>query len=257
MDVFNSLHTVDNLPTPWRIRVRVTRMWPSFRDAGANFMGINLILLDDDDYHVHAFVNREVWQVWNHFIEEGSVYDISRFLTVDAAGKLRPVSSPNIFFFTNVTVCQQIVNPPINIPMHKFEFKTIESLYSAFFFDEQDEVPIFSTDVVGVVSNIQPVRNIAMRYREKILFRFDLEDTWHSVKVNLWDSIIGDVPQRLQSLGNEPAIIIIASCKYVLSRGNIVLSSIASTKIYINLAHDAVNDMRASFFNEDEVPPIG
>ncbi|KAL8121199.1 hypothetical protein AgCh_018092 [Apium graveolens] len=208
------------------------------------------------DYHVHAFVSGSVWQWWNEVIHEGSVYELIDFMTVDVARKMRHVSSAIKIIFTHVITGQRIVNPPVNIPMQKFELKTLKSLYNSSFFDERKDIATFLSDVVGVVSNIQQVRNIAIKYGKRILFRFDLEDQWHSIKVNKWDSIIGDVPQKLQSIVNEPAIIIIASCKNGLYCGNILLSSIPFTKIYINLAHDTVNNRRERI-KEPEVEEVG
>lgn len=44
-DMFQRLELIDQTRTDWTVRVRVTRMWPSF-DANGIYIGFNLILLD-------------------------------------------------------------------------------------------------------------------------------------------------------------------------------------------------------------------
>lgn len=49
-NMIDPLSSLDTFRTTWRIKVRVTRMWPSLSssDAGEPLKGYNLILLDED-----------------------------------------------------------------------------------------------------------------------------------------------------------------------------------------------------------------
>lgn len=60
--MFDQLSSLDTSHSNWRIKVRVTRMWPS-ASAGSEgkdgFKGFNLILLDDDvSSHIIQFSYR-------------------------------------------------------------------------------------------------------------------------------------------------------------------------------------------------------
>lgn len=48
-EMFDTLESIDNTRTDWKIRVRITRMWPSNGNNG-NLLGFNLILLDVEVY---------------------------------------------------------------------------------------------------------------------------------------------------------------------------------------------------------------
>lgn len=48
--MYDHLETIDTTRTDWRIRVRVTRMWPSMSSNGNIFLGMNMILLDAQVY---------------------------------------------------------------------------------------------------------------------------------------------------------------------------------------------------------------
>ncbi|XP_074326834.1 uncharacterized protein LOC141664776 [Apium graveolens] len=84
----------DNLPlvnitrTDWRVRARITRMWPSFSRI-QQFRGVNLIVLDLEDCHVFAFVNRVIWHDVSNIILEGNIYDIHNFVVMEPAGLMR------------------------------------------------------------------------------------------------------------------------------------------------------------------------
>ncbi|KAK1384320.1 hypothetical protein POM88_022055 [Heracleum sosnowskyi] len=88
-DIIHSLEALDSSKSSWRIRVRVTRIWASISNDGNTFLGMNLILLDAQNYHVRAFVVPYVWEVLQNIFNEGNFYDINSFTTTQATGKLR------------------------------------------------------------------------------------------------------------------------------------------------------------------------
>lgn len=45
-DMYDSLPAVDDTKLNWRIRVRVTRMWPSISIDGSHFIGMNMLFID-------------------------------------------------------------------------------------------------------------------------------------------------------------------------------------------------------------------
>lgn len=98
----------------------------------------------NQDYHVHAYASNSVWQWWNDIIHEGNFYEFMDFETREATGFLRPVSSMIRIHFTHVTTGHEIIQPPLFIPMHKFELKSVKELCDYSHSLELDHVPAFS-----------------------------------------------------------------------------------------------------------------
>lgn len=48
---FDRINSLDKSRTDWRIKVRVSRMWPTISSENGTTKGQNLILLDDDVSH--------------------------------------------------------------------------------------------------------------------------------------------------------------------------------------------------------------
>lgn len=65
-----------------------------------------------------------------------------------------------------------------------------------------------------------------------------------SVKAQLWDAMIAELEPVIQGTVEHPAVVIFANIKMKMFRSILVLSSIASSRIYINPAHNAVTSIR-------------
>lgn len=61
---------------------------------------------------------------------EGNAYDISHFVTRQAIGILRPVSSRIIIVLNNSTTIQPVPLEATMIPMHKFEIIELGELFN-------------------------------------------------------------------------------------------------------------------------------
>lgn len=180
--MFGKLQLLKGTGIVCRIRVRITRMWPSIANNG-NFMYTNMILLDSEvrikilhitdywydisyiivlpisdwptiyplflqllsqDYHVHAFVYSDDWNAFRNLLFEGNVYDFTNFITREATGSLRPVSTGISIVFTSHTRAQPVPLEVTTIPRHKFEITPIGDLYDLAMSYVADDSPVYA-----------------------------------------------------------------------------------------------------------------
>ncbi|KAL8103342.1 hypothetical protein AgCh_027783 [Apium graveolens] len=143
MQDHHHLSNLDGNHTAWTMKVRVTRMWVSTYRQGV-LVRHNLIQLD---------------------------YEV-----LPAAGFLRPVHSTNYIMFLPITVVVLEPEEILSIPRHKFDLVLVTLLYYSLHCSALDELPIYSTDVIGIVELLQPVQSIMTRFGEKEVLRFRISD---------------------------------------------------------------------------------
>ncbi|KAK1384319.1 hypothetical protein POM88_022054 [Heracleum sosnowskyi] len=155
MTIFDQLSSIDTSRTNWRIKVLVTRMWPSLsssKDTQGGLKGYNMILLDDDNTHMHAFVYPENWKP----IEKDMVEAEDDFM----------------------------------IPNHKFDFVDLSDLFALASGFENIESPEFSTDIIGVIEDFERVKPINTMFGEKNIVKFRITDGRYSHRVTVWESLL-------------------------------------------------------------------
>ncbi|WOG82310.1 hypothetical protein DCAR_0101473 [Daucus carota subsp. sativus] len=127
--MYHQLATLDTSRTAWKIKVRVTRMWTSSSKGSKgsdNLKGYNLILLDDNNFHVHA----ENWRAISDIIVEGGVYIITSFYTKTATETFKPTRSKIVINFSNSTRVEKVPGDDFIIPNHKFDFIDLSDLHN-------------------------------------------------------------------------------------------------------------------------------
>ncbi|KAK1364196.1 hypothetical protein POM88_039757 [Heracleum sosnowskyi] len=204
-------------------------MWPSMSNSSNGnqcLKGYNLILLDDDDCHIHAFIYADNWKNHANKIQEGSVYVVSNFYTKESTGSLKPVSSSILINFSPSTTIQKVEEGDFMIPLHKFEFVDLSDLFSFASANANIEFPEFSTDVIGVLEDFEYISNIKTVYGEKKIIKFRITDGRHSHKVTVWEALAAttDAAYRAieeQSNSIEPIIVIISSTKIRTFRNSV------------------------------------
>ncbi|KAK1378621.1 hypothetical protein POM88_025365 [Heracleum sosnowskyi] len=174
--MYDKLKNLDESRSNWKIKVRVTRMWPSISYSQDILHGFNFILIDDENHHVHAFALPEDWNKFLTVILEGRLYEISDFYAKRAQGHLRSVSSEFKIYFTDSTVVRPILIDDLQIPMHKFEFVDFNQIHKFCFSHEQYGTPDQAFDVIGVMEELQPVTSSDSKCRKNQVVRFVISD---------------------------------------------------------------------------------
>ncbi|XP_074347667.1 uncharacterized protein LOC141686539 [Apium graveolens] len=237
------LSDLDGNNTAWTLKVRVTRMWVSTNRQGV-LVRHNLILLDCENNHILAIIPPALWNLFYFIIHPGRLLRIRNVQVLPAAGFMRPVRSANHIIFLPITVVVLEPEKILSIPRHKFDLVHVTLLYNSPHCSALDELPIYSTDVIGIVELLLPVQSIMTRFGEKEVLRFRISDGVRAIQV----CFSGSLPTNFESLYQvteiEPKIVILASVRVFMYRGRAQISNIPSTKVFVNLDYPDVLYLR-------------
>ncbi|XP_063935177.1 uncharacterized protein LOC135147006 isoform X2 [Daucus carota subsp. sativus] len=173
--MFDHIQNLEKSRTNWKIKARLTRFWPTFAPETSTIKGYNLILLDDDNSHVHAYVYPDNWRAIGKEVAEGKVYVVENFQVRDTIGKLKPVSTKLCLRLLNSTTIKE-VEDDVMIPKHKFEFMDMGDLLEECDRLSENQNPEFAYDVIGAVEEFDKVKRVPTRYGERDQTRFIFTD---------------------------------------------------------------------------------
>ncbi|XP_074324030.1 uncharacterized protein LOC141660953 [Apium graveolens] len=125
--MFEHILSLDKSRSNWKIKARVTRMWPTVSSESQITKGWNLSHFYYDNTHIHAFAFTDTWKLIGKNVVEGAVYIIETCTVRDASGNLKPVSTDTSIRFTNATTFQPCTDY-VMIPKYKFEFMDLGDL---------------------------------------------------------------------------------------------------------------------------------
>ncbi|KAL1803056.1 hypothetical protein ACET3Z_031703 [Daucus carota] len=255
--MFNSLRSLELSRTDWKIKTRVMGMWASFA-SNFEFIGMNMILLDTEDFHVHAFVISEAWDSLDVSVFEGTTYIIENFITRRARGYLRPVTS-NIDIILNES--SSVTPVPLElgrIPRHKFEITELGDIYSIVSNLAPGEDSTYALDIIGAIEQFHKSKKIPTKIGERDVVRFIITDGSISHNVTVWGEFASAVSSNYYKTELEqPVIGIIASSKIGMFREFVQIGTLPSTRIYFNLDVEPVNELRNRLKEEGYNPSRG
>lgn len=139
------------------------------------------------------------------------------------------------------------------IPTHKFEFVDLSDLFSLASSYANVEYPEFSTDVIGVLEDFENVSKISTMYGEKDIVKFRITDGRHSSKVTVWGNLAVNTDAAYRATVEQPIIVICSSVKLKTFRTSVQISTLPSSKIYINLDNEVVHAMKQRLDEEGYV----
>ncbi|KAL1813353.1 hypothetical protein ACET3Z_023418 [Daucus carota] len=234
-------------------------MWPSGSNASNGKDGIikgyNLILLDDDNCHVHAYVYGDNWKKLSEPIVEGRLYILSNFFTREALGSLKPVSSKIIINFSPATSVELVPDDDFMIPFHKFEFVDLSELFSLASSYANPKTPDYSTDVIGAVEDFEKLSIIGTMFGDREIVKFRLTDGRHSHQVTVWGKLAVSTNLAFTEATEKPVIAILSSTKLKIFNNAVQISTLPSSRVYMNLDSDIVAAMRQRLYSDGYVAP--
>ncbi|KAK1365087.1 hypothetical protein POM88_040648 [Heracleum sosnowskyi] len=231
----------------WKIKVRIIRLWRGVSKNGEEFKGLNMLLLDDKNGRMHAFVPGTVIEKHEGKLCLGTICIIQNFSVKDykTEEKFRCVKNERQIILTTYTTVSTMDENDLLIANNLFDFSDLQDL------DQVANQNVYLTDVVGVIQKDFPLRNVKTKFNDQQLqVKFTIVDGRCSVNVTFWDSLAADFAIALEQITDFPAIIIIASGKITSWQGTnhttpqIDISNAAATKFYINYDHHVVSQLR-------------
>ncbi|KAL1811216.1 hypothetical protein ACET3Z_021281 [Daucus carota] len=215
--MFDRIQSLDKSRSNWKIKARLTRFWPTYSPETSAIKGFNLILLDDDNSHIHAYVYPDNWRAIDKEVVEGNVYVIENFQVRETIGKLKPVSTRLCIRLLSSTVIQP-VEDDVMIPKHKFEFMDMG-------------------DLLFECQRLTENQNPEFAY------------------VTLWGDLASSVSESFKPDLEKPVIGILTSAKLSTFREEHQIGALPSTKIFFNLAIDSVAEFRERMIEEGYKAP--
>ncbi|KAL1823760.1 hypothetical protein ACET3Z_010538 [Daucus carota] len=237
--LFDHIQNLDKSRSNWRIKARLTRFWKTFSPETSTIKGYNLILLDDDNSHVHAYVYPDNWRAIDKEVVEGNVYVIENFQVWETVGKLKPVSTRLCIRLLSSTYIEPVADDAM-IPRHKFEFMDMGDLLDECNRLIENQNPEFAYDVIGAVEHFKKVKRVQTSLR---------------FKVTLWGELASSVSESFKHDLEKPVIGILTSAKLSNFREEQQFGALPSTKIYFNLAIDSVAEFRERLIEEGYKAP--
>ncbi|WOG95237.1 hypothetical protein DCAR_0414545 [Daucus carota subsp. sativus] len=135
--MYDRIQNLEKSRNNWRIKARVFRFWPTFSPETSTVKGYNMILLDDDNSHVHAYVYPDNWKAFGKEVVEGKVYTVENF---------------------------------------QFEFMDMGDLVVGCASLAENQNAEFAYDVIGAVEQFKRVRRVSTRYGDRDQTGFTFTD---------------------------------------------------------------------------------
>ncbi|XP_074342910.1 replication protein A 70 kDa DNA-binding subunit A-like [Apium graveolens] len=243
MEMHSHLSALNETRNDWFLRVRVTRIWNNTTSSGI-LIRYNMILLDCENNYMHAVVALELWNLFAGIITPGTIYCIRNMNVSPATGLFRPVHSKDMIHFTASTTVVLDLNNDLFIPRHKFHITPLNELRDSFYFYGPENQPVYSTDVVGVVENLEAMRTVQTRHGSRDLMRFNISDGLNRHCVSFYSPFSEHYEALYETQLENLVIVILASTRVSVFRNIYVIGNLPSTKIYINIDDPQVFLMR-------------
>ncbi|XP_074346581.1 replication protein A 70 kDa DNA-binding subunit C-like [Apium graveolens] len=241
--VFNLIEDLDQSTTNWKIKARVTRMWTSVSSEYGSVKGYNVILLDDDNNHVHAFAYPNIWNGFKTPVIEGGVYVFDQFSVKDVVGNLKPIQANIYIRFSQYTTVIAVEDDGM-IPAYKIEFLDLGDVFAEASKYQPQEQSKFAIDVIGVIEDFEPLTKLDTKFGMRDIVKFRICDSSNQHKVSVW----GDLTMLANNIYTKelqsPVIAIITSTKVTTFMNTVQIGTLPSSKLYLNLDDESVTDMR-------------
>ncbi|KAL8089897.1 hypothetical protein AgCh_039381 [Apium graveolens] len=224
-----------------RIKVRVVRYWKGVTKLGVVFKSFNIILLDNMNDRIHAFVPGNCSDLMDDKLVLGRCYVIQIFqvLRYKIDDKFRCLRSDVQLIFSSETRIKAIDGDENSIENNAFDFYDHSELY------ELSKQTTYLADVVGIIKQYEPLATLVNKHGDaQRQVKLVITDGKSSINVTFWDACAENFDQEMNELKERPAILIIASSRVGLWNEEVDLSSVRGTQCYLNYDHYSVVQLR-------------
>ncbi|KAK1369282.1 hypothetical protein POM88_035374 [Heracleum sosnowskyi] len=221
----------------YNIKVRLSRMWDSINARTKFIMNKNLILLDEEDEHIHATIYVNQFDQFNSKLHVGSTYMISNVKVVPAQDAYRPVPGDKALHFQRKTTIKRVTDNG-NISPYKFhclsyaEAKTRAG-------NVMDLI-----DVAGRIISYTDLQSTGNGSKKiDILLQDQRSD---QIKLTLWEDKAKNFKDEESIYKNSLANIIVTGTLAKNIGRQILLSSTSATQIYFNIEHPEILSLKST-----------
>ncbi|KAK1379222.1 hypothetical protein POM88_025966 [Heracleum sosnowskyi] len=225
----------------WKLKVRIIRLWRGVTKSGEVFKGFNIILLDDNNNRIHAFVPGSCSDKLEEKLQVGKICLIRKFEVqkYKADIKFRCLRNDVQLVFSTETQVKEIQDDDKSIEANVFDFYDHSELKAL------TTQKTYLADVVGIIKHYEPLTNLVNRLGDpqkqvKMIITYGRS----SVNVTFWDTFAENFDKEMNEVVEKPVILIIASSRVGLWNEEVDLSSVGATQFYLNYNHYSVLQLR-------------
>ncbi|KAF1001659.1 hypothetical protein AG4045_003089 [Apium graveolens] len=125
-------HSLDELNTcsleKWTVRVKVARRREEYNPENNEIIVLNLILIDQYNLHIHAWMNHEMYIKLGGLLFPGPVYIMQDFVVQAFTGSNRCFKKDNHIIMTEQCIVMKVDNSCCNIPDNIFVFDNLKNI---------------------------------------------------------------------------------------------------------------------------------
>ncbi|XP_063948685.1 uncharacterized protein LOC108217057 [Daucus carota subsp. sativus] len=215
LNKYDSIKDLTPTRFDWICRLRLQTKWTSVDKKTKEIWGLNMMLIDDSNYRIHAFASTKFCKDLINQMKEGTIYVLANFKVKDYVGDetSRPVRNNKHIYFTTHTKCEKDVGVGLRIEQHAFDL---------FYFGEMLKLAQdnrFLIDVVGQVRNVRGNIKSTKTDSEKILTKFELFDGRQTLDVTFFDAFGVEFEQKLRLAKQQEVVVVICAAKISLYEG--------------------------------------
>ncbi|KAK1388724.1 hypothetical protein POM88_016902 [Heracleum sosnowskyi] len=120
---------------------------------------------------------------------------------------------------------------------------------------QNPENPEFSTYIIGALENYEREKLIDTTFGKRNIAKFRITDGRYSHKVTIWGQLALKTDELFLKAEELPIIVIVTSTKLKIFKNSVQISTLPSSKIYLNLDNDVVHSMRLRLEEEGYIAP--
>ncbi|CAN6995282.1 unnamed protein product [Brassica rapa subsp. trilocularis] len=234
------------------IHARLLRFWDTPNMINSNeIRGITMVLLDEKDSSINAFIPAEWAKLYRQCLQEGQIYEVAHFEVDSCPYMYKTTEHTFVIRFIAQTSLHKVINNGPVINLHKFMIRNSDHLH--ILANTNLELP----DVVGVIKSVKGFGLLSTDIISPILIRFLI-----SPNVEVYLSLLDEAAARFKGLLNSgestKSVMVVTSLNPQKKGDHLYLNSTAATKFYFgnNLAAITEFTMRYNDAIGDDLPSL-
>ncbi|WOH04074.1 hypothetical protein DCAR_0623480 [Daucus carota subsp. sativus] len=241
------LDSLDESSEGCRIQARVVTIWEcNNSERFLQTIGLNLKLLDVEEYCVEAYIPPRTVKKFKSVLEEGQTYEICNFsvskYSVDF--KLRACNKPIYILFREDTKVLAGDKDCQLIPKNIFDFLMLKDVRQCKGYNNR------LLDIVGLIGFIEPLSISTNDHGiEEKCIEFGITDGINIFQVFLTDAICDEFLSTMKEFNDESTIIILQSCILQIYDGEYTFTSHPSSRFVVNCQSEIVEHLTNRLFS--------
>ncbi|KAF8068495.1 hypothetical protein N665_1148s0012 [Sinapis alba] len=223
-------------PSQAELRFRLIHFWEARNIAKCGaFIGLELLLIDEQETVMQGFISSSRAPTYLPHLKAGATYTLQNFFAVANKEIYRVADQNFTVSFSNGSVLSPLDDVRLSIPADRFRFHTYED------FEANRGLRGDLYDVVGHLRLVngqsligRPVLDESeILCTRRVLVHLQSKDG-PVMKLYLWDQAAKDFYKKFTSSEETPTILLVTTVNPKTISGNLVLSSMSSSRVFID-----------------------